>query len=105
MGVEKGESKTVQEVIDEKMALIDLEYNKKETELVERVEQLQLEINEFKSASEESEMLLKDSVNREINLEEEIRQREEKIRELEESVKRYEEKRAEEALRVKMYEK
>jgi hypothetical protein len=105
MGVEKGENKTVQEVIDEKMALIDLEYNKKETELVERVEQLQLEINEFKSASEESEMLLKDSVNREINLEEEIKQKEEKIRELEESVRKYEEKRAEEGLRVKMYEK
>jgi len=38
-----------------------------------------LEINEFKSLSEESEALLKQSVDREIELEEVVKQKERKV--------------------------
>lgn len=43
---------------------------------------MQLEIGEFKNISEDSEMLLKESVSREISLEEEVRNKEKRVREL-----------------------
>lgn len=69
---------------------MDLQYSKKENELMERIEQLQLEIVEFKNISEDSEMLLKQSVSREISLEEELKVKDEKIKELENKIKELE---------------
>lgn len=57
---------------------------------MERIEQLQLEIVEFKNISEDSEMLLKQSVSREISLEEELKVKDEKIKELENKIKELE---------------